>query len=117
MTPEQSESLHALGYVGSDSAGLGDSKVERGIDPKQKIAVANLLYEAMVYSENARYREAIPILEEVVKQEPRAITAHLLLGRAYFSLKEYQNAIGPFSMSSRFHLTMRWPATNWAAHW
>jgi len=95
LTAEQTESLHALGYIGSDSGVSSDSKANSGIDPKQKIAVANLLYEAMVHSENARYQESIPLLQEVVKQEPHAITAYLLLGRAYFSLKDYRNAIAP----------------------
>ena len=37
----------------------------------------------------------MPILEEVVKQEPHAPTAYLLLGRAYVSLTEYEKAIPP----------------------
>ncbi len=95
LTAEQTENLHALGYLGSDSAANGDSKGDTGADPKQKIAIANLLYDAMVDTENERYLEAVPILEEVVKQEPHALTAYLLLGRAYVSLKEYQKAIAP----------------------
>ncbi len=95
LTAEQTENLHALGYLGPDASALNDADGEAGPDPKQKIAVANLLYEAMVHSENARYQEAVPILEEVVKQEPHALTAYLLLGRAYVSLKEYQKAIPP----------------------
>ena len=95
LTAEQSENLHALGYLGSDSSSASESNVEGGTDPKQKIAIANLLYDAMVHSENARYQEAVPILEEVVKREPHALTAYMLLGRAYVSLKEYQKAIPP----------------------
>ena len=93
LTPEQTESLHALGYVGADSTALNEVNGNVGPDPKQKIATANLLYQAMVDSENGRYQEAVPTLEEVVKQEPHALTAYLLLGRAYVSLKEYQKAI------------------------
>jgi arylsulfatase A-like enzyme/Tfp pilus assembly protein PilF len=95
LTAEQTESLHALGYMGSDSAAPDDSNDGRGADPKQKIAIANLLYEAMVQTENGRYQEAVPSLEEVVKQEHHALSAYLLLGRAYVSLKEYQKAIAP----------------------
>jgi len=95
LTAEQTEHLHALGYMGSDSAASGDSQGDAGADPKQKIAIANLLYDAMVDTENERYLEAVPILEEVVKQEPHALTAYLLLGRAYVSLKEFQKAIPP----------------------
>ena len=95
LTAEQTENLHALGYMGSNSAASSDSKGDAGADPKQKIAIANLLYDAMVATENERYLEAVPILEEVVKQEPHALTAYLLLGRAYVSLKEFQKAIPP----------------------
>ena len=95
LTAEQTENLHALGYMGSDSEALSDTNRDAGSDPKQKIAIANLLYGAMVHTENARYQEAVPILEEVVKQEPHALTAYLLLGRAYVSLKEFQKAILP----------------------
>ena len=95
LTAEQTESLHALGYMGSDAAAPNDSNGEGGPDPKKKIAIANLLYEAMVHTEHERYEEARPILEEVVKREPHALTAYLLLGRVYVSLKEYQEAIAP----------------------
>ena len=95
LTAEQAESLHALGYVGSDSEAASDSHTEGGADPKQKIAIANLLYDGMVDLENDRYDEAVPILEEVLRQEPNALTAYLLLGRAYVSLQEYQKAIAP----------------------
>jgi arylsulfatase A-like enzyme/Tfp pilus assembly protein PilF len=95
LTAEQTENLHALGYLGQDPTTLNDTNVEAGPDPKQKIAIANLLYGAMAHTENARYQEAVPILEEVLKQEPNALTAYLLLGRAYVSLKEYQKAIPP----------------------
>jgi arylsulfatase A-like enzyme/Tfp pilus assembly protein PilF len=95
LTIEQTESLHALGYMGSDSAASDHANDEGGADPKQRIAIANLLYEAMVDTENERYLEAVPMLEEVVKQEHQALSAYLLLGRAYVSLKEYRKAIAP----------------------
>ena len=41
---QQSESLHALGYMSSDSAVASDTDNEGGADPKQKIGIANLLY-------------------------------------------------------------------------
>src|SRR6267143_1208703 len=94
LSAEQTESLHALGYMGPDSAPANDSNAD-GADPKRKIAIANLLYDAMVYTENERFQEAVPVLEEVLKQEPHTLMAYLLLGRAYVSLKEYQNAIAP----------------------
>jgi len=96
LDEEQAESLHALGYMGSDSGILSDAENAGGPDPKQNIAVANLLYDALVDMESERYQEAVPILERVLKEEPNTPIAFLQLGRAYMSLKEYQAAVIPF---------------------
>ena len=95
LNMEQAESLHALGYMSSDSGSAGDQDNHGGPDPKQKIAIANLLYEALVDVENDRFAEAAPILEQVLKQEPNTPTAYLQLGRAYMALKDYQKAVAP----------------------
>jgi len=95
LTAEQSESLHALGYLGSSSSPVAEGSKDGGADPKQKIAIANLLYQALVDSENQRYAEAVPILEEVLKQEPNASIAYMQLGRAYVALRQFQKAILP----------------------
>ena len=92
---EQAESLHALGYMGSEAQPPNQAKDSRGSDPKQKIRTANLLYDALVDVENERYEEAVPVLEEVLKQEPNTPIAFLQLGRAYMSLKEYEKAVTP----------------------
>jgi arylsulfatase A-like enzyme/Tfp pilus assembly protein PilF len=95
LNPEQTESLHALGYMSSDSGMASDRESEDGPDPKQKIAVANLLYEALVDFENERFAEAVPVLEQVIKMEPNTPTAYLQLGRSYMALRDFQKAISP----------------------
>jgi len=95
LTAEQIESLHALGYIGSAALASDPASGASGPDPKHRIAIANLFYEALVHTENRRFREAVPILEEVLKQEPNAQAAFLQLGRAYVSLREYEKAIEP----------------------
>jgi arylsulfatase A-like enzyme/tetratricopeptide (TPR) repeat protein len=97
LSLEQTESLHALGYLGSDSVPPGKSDNEGGSDPKQKIAIANLLYGALIDMENERFQEAVPILEQVLRQEPNTPIAFLQLGRAYMSLREYQKAVAPLA--------------------
>lgn len=92
---QQIESLHALGYMASDS-GAPSTSGETGPDPKQKIAIANLLYTALVDMENEDYQSAVPTLEQVLQQEPNTPIALLQLGRAYMSLKKYQEAVAPF---------------------
>jgi arylsulfatase A-like enzyme/Tfp pilus assembly protein PilF len=95
LSPEQNESLHALGYFSSNTGISSESDRERGPDPKERIGIANLLYEALVDMEQEQYQEAVPILEQVLEQEPNTPIAFLQLGRAYMSLKEYQKAVTP----------------------
>ena len=92
---EQTENLHALGYMSSDATNSSDAENHEGPDPKERIAIANLFYEALVDVENERYEEAVPVLEQVLKQEPNTPTAYLQLGRSYMALKEYQKAVAP----------------------
>jgi arylsulfatase A-like enzyme/Tfp pilus assembly protein PilF len=93
---EQTENLHALGYMGSSSDSSSDAGDQNAPDPKQRIAIANLFYEALVDLGNERYDESVPILEQVIKQEPNTPSAYLQLGRAYMALKEYEKAVAPF---------------------
>ncbi len=103
IDPQQVERLQALGYVtgfgkagsdkpGSDKAG-SDPRKERGPDPKGKIRVANLLHEALLEMEDDRYRDAIPRLEQVLKEEPDMPLANLQLGRAWSGLENYDQAL------------------------
>jgi len=92
---QQSESLHALGYMSSESGTSSGADKESGADPKLKIGIANLLYQALVHMQNEQYQEAVPILEQVLEQEPNTPIALLQLGRAYMAVKEYQKAVTP----------------------
>ena len=92
---EQSESLHALGYVSSSTGNAPDDQNGGGADPKQKIGIANLLYDGLVEMEQEQFEDAVPILEEVLKEEPNSLIASLQLGRAYLALKQYQKALAP----------------------
>ena len=95
LSPEQNESLHALGYFSSNSGISRETDREDGPDPKEKIGMANLLYEALVDMEQNQFQEAVPILEQVLEQEPNTPIASLQLGRAYMSLREFQKAVAP----------------------
>jgi arylsulfatase A-like enzyme/Tfp pilus assembly protein PilF len=98
IDPQQVEQLQALGYVtgfakpGSDKSG-SDARKERGPDPKGKIKVANLLHQALLEMEDDRYRDAIPQLEQVLKEEPDMPLANLQLGRAWSGLENYDKAL------------------------
>ena len=96
LSTEQKENLHALGYFSATTGDSYEAEREDGPDPKDKIATANLLYEALVDMEQEQFQEAVPVLEQVLDQEPNTPIASLQLGRAYMSLREYQKALAPF---------------------
>jgi arylsulfatase A-like enzyme/Tfp pilus assembly protein PilF len=93
VNPDQAEQLQALGYVIS---GVGKSDAEekpRGPDPKEKVEVANLLHQALLAMDEERYQDAIPRLQQVLKQEPSVALANLELGRAWNNMEDYTKAL------------------------
>jgi len=93
--PEQMKKLQALGYVGTATGTEKDEKKLVGIDPKTKIEVSNLLHDAMFDVEDARYQEAIPLLERVLKEQPEMPVANMQYGMAEARLRNYDKAIAP----------------------
>jgi choline-sulfatase len=88
------EQLQALGYVTSSFNKSGSNpQKEGGADPKGKIQIANLLHEALLEIEDDRYKDAIPQLEQVLKQEPDMPLANLQLGRAWSNLGSFDKAL------------------------
>ena len=72
-----------------------DSKNLRGVDPKTKIEISNLLHDAMFDVEDARYQEAVPLLERVLKEQPEMPVANMQYGMAEARLRNYDKAIAP----------------------
>jgi choline-sulfatase len=93
LTPQQAAQLQALGYITSGSSKPEAEEKERGADPKEKVGISNSLHKALLETEEQHYREAIPLLEQVLKAEPDIAIANLQLGRAWNSLGEYSKAV------------------------
>ncbi len=93
--PEQMQKLQALGYVGSDTDPAQDQKVLSGVDPKARIEISNLLHDAMFDVEDARYEQAIPLLEKALAVQPDMPVANLQYGLAQARLKHFDKAIAP----------------------
>ena len=92
IDPAQAEQLRALGYLASDSASDSDEATAT-TDPKDKIATANLLHQALVDMEMDQGDAAIPKLEQVLKDEPNAHAAYLELGRAWIRREQFGKAL------------------------
>jgi tetratricopeptide (TPR) repeat protein len=89
---EAMEKLATLGYVG---AGAEPGKTEPSrvpVDPKDMIAVFNRLRRANSAVRDRRFSEALPILDQVLKDDPRNAFARLVLGSAHMGMGQYGQA-------------------------
>src|SRR5207253_8476075 len=80
------ERLRALGYVGGTVSPRTLEARQRG-DPKDKIALYNLLKQAGTDSVSARIDEAIAKVRRVLATDPDVVEAHLMLGNLYTKAK------------------------------
>jgi choline-sulfatase len=92
IDPELARRLAALGYV-SGSGALANS----GIDPKDRIGIANALHRAVVLVDSGAFAKAIPLLEKVTASEPNIPLAQLQLGMARARQRQYAQAIAPLN--------------------
>ncbi len=93
--PEQVQKLQALGYVASDTSNPTGAATDAGPDPKSKIEVSNFLHDALLDVEDARYQEAVPLLQSALKDQPDMAIALMQLGIAQAGLKNYAQALAP----------------------
>jgi arylsulfatase A-like enzyme/cytochrome c-type biogenesis protein CcmH/NrfG len=91
VDPALAEKLSALGYVSGGAAPVRAS----GIDPKDKVAVANALHDAILSLENGDTPRAATLLERVVATDPQIPMAQLQLGIARARQRRYREAIAP----------------------
>ncbi len=96
VDPAVAERLAALGYVGGSVA----TPRATGIDPKDRIAIANLLHDAIVAVEDGAFARAIPLLEKVVAGEPDIPIAQLNLGVARARQRQFARAIAPLKRAA-----------------
>jgi arylsulfatase A-like enzyme/Flp pilus assembly protein TadD len=90
--PELARRLASLGYVSG-----GSISNRTGVDPKDRIAIANALHQAVVAVEDGAFQKAIPLLEKVTASEPDIPLAQLQLGIARVRLKQHARAIAPLT--------------------
>jgi choline-sulfatase len=90
IDPELAEKLAALGYVGATSV---SRPTAAGVDPKDKIGVANALHDAILAVESDELGRAVPLLEKVVSSDPQIHVAQLQLGVARARQRNYAAAI------------------------
>jgi choline-sulfatase len=90
IDPDQAQKLSALGYVASSSAGK-EGEVS-GIDPKDRIEVANLITEANLATEEGLNQEAIQKLQRAVKMDSGFAAGYSVLGSTLMAMGNAQDA-------------------------
>jgi choline-sulfatase len=88
---ETVEKLAALGYVGAGAAAPAGSSTLT--DPKDVIAVFNRLRRANSAVRERRFADALPILTDVLREDPRNGFARLVMGSAHMGRGDYRQAI------------------------
>jgi len=91
-SPTNAETLAALGYL-SGSGASSAAREGKEVDPKDKIAIANDVHDAILLTEDGQTERAIPLLERVIGQQPEMYAAQLELGSALSKEKNYREAV------------------------
>jgi len=112
MDRETLEKLASLGYVGAGAEPAADPERTGRADPKDMIAVFNRLRQANHAVRERRFDRALPILREVLSEDPRNAFAQLVLGSAHMGMGEYREAIAQYEIYLRLV-----PTSAYAHHW
>jgi arylsulfatase A-like enzyme/Tfp pilus assembly protein PilF len=92
VSPATLEHLRALGYLGTEPGQTNVPEPSLLPDPKDKIALQNLLHSAMLADEEGRPAEARAALEKAVQTDPQSAPALLQLGQLELKAGNYQKA-------------------------
>jgi arylsulfatase A-like enzyme/Tfp pilus assembly protein PilF len=92
-TPEAQEKLAALGYVAAANFSPKVAAMGLGADPKDKIEVGNMMAHVNTLLEEARFAEAVVLLQKVLAKEPSMPIAYAKLGMAESGLGNIAEAL------------------------
>ena len=112
MDRETAENLPTLGYVGAGADPGAAEAGARSSDPKAMIAVFNRLRRANTAVRERRFAEALPLLREVLRDDPRNAFARLVMGSANMAMGRLDEAIVWFKR----YLELV-PTSAYAHHW
>jgi tetratricopeptide (TPR) repeat protein len=89
VSQEEQQKLAALGYIGSTTA----TSDENLPDPKDKVGMSEDLRRAFELHSAGKYAEALPVLEKIVKENPRMLDVWDIMARDLDSLGRTDDAI------------------------
>jgi arylsulfatase A-like enzyme/Tfp pilus assembly protein PilF len=92
---EAQERLRSLGYIGSPRV-IANAAPNNLPDPKNKIAVYNLLQKGLEEATRGSIDQSIRTLQSVLRQDDQIIDAHLSLGVNYAEQRRFAEAARSF---------------------
>lgn len=90
---DTAEALRALGYTGTVAPGGDETSMP---DPKDKVHLLNRLEQGERLIASGQPLRAVPIIEEVIREAPRMLDAHISLGIAQITASNHDVAAGIF---------------------
>ena len=95
--PALLDRLHALGYVTTPAGTVADATGKQLPDPKDRLQVYELFWEAMADGQQGRYEESLRKLREAQKIEPDSLPLMLLAALDHFQMRDFPRAIQLFN--------------------
>ena len=92
LDPTQADSLHALGYMATESATPKSNDRQSLVNPADKVEAVNRLQDALFDIEEGRYQEGLA-KARVVFRDPDAVNAYLEFGIALAHHEQYKEAL------------------------
>jgi Flp pilus assembly protein TadD len=92
IDPEIAGRLAALGYTSGSGAAPSS-----GVDPKDRIGIANDLHRAELLVDAGAFASALPLLTRVTAAEPEIPVAQLQLGVARLRQRQFALAVAPLA--------------------
>ena len=111
LDPAAQAGLGALGYMASDNSS-SKTDTDGGIDPKDKIEIANMIHRAEVLQQDMHPDESIALLEKIIADNPTA-AFYTKLGSWLMRKQDFNKAVSalrkavkmdPDSTATRFML-------------
>jgi len=90
---ETVDKLASLGYVGAGAEPAPRAPGQLLADPKDMIGLFNRLRRANSAVRDRRFADALPVLKDVLREDPKNAFATLVLGSAYMGMEQYTRAI------------------------
>jgi arylsulfatase A-like enzyme/Tfp pilus assembly protein PilF len=90
---ETVDKLASLGYVGAGAEPAPRAPGQLLADPKDMIGLFNRLRRANSAVRDRRFADALPVLQDVLREDPKNAFATLVLGSAYMGMEQYTRAV------------------------